>query len=384
MIPFHKAYRLDLAMPYLEQVLALGRTEGDGPKTEDCRLFLSKLFAANDVLMMTSGTHALEAALHALKLETGDEVILPSFCYPSAANAVILAGGTVVYGEVEPVHLTLDPTFLESHITPRTRAVIAVHYGGNCCDMDAINLVAIPRKLAVIEDCAQSFMSFYKGQLSGTLGTFGCFSFHGTKDVVAGEGGFLLVNDPAYARSARQFRQKGTDRDAYLQRLVSHYQWVSSGSSYVPGELTMALLRSQLELSAEIVRRKRDLFFCYQTFLSQNKKVFKLSKWLDKFSTEAIHSKTNGHLFYLLFKEADTANSFIQSMSVREIETRTHFVPLHESKYGQDFIRPENQFTVENSIGQRLVRLPLFADLTPSELAIIQDAIKQFFDRQNG
>lgn len=379
MIPFHKAYQLKQAVPYLTEVLTSGRTEGDGPMSERCELWLSKAYSQSRLLMMTSGTHALEAALHALRLSPNDEVIVPSYSYPSAANAVILAGGTVVYAEVEPAHLTIDVSRLPLHVTKRTRAIICVHYGGNSCDMIAVQAIAKPRGIAVIEDCAQSFMTRYQNQLTGTMGTFGCFSFHGTKDIVAGEGGFLLINDPVYETAVRQFRQKGTNRDDYLKAIVQNYYWVSPGSSYVPAELTMALLLSQLEMSTEIVLQKRAHFARYQTFFDQLSQKLNLMLWLDGYSTEAPDTACNGHLFYLLFKARPDAQAFIAFMASQDIETRTHFVPLHESSFGQSFIRPENEFTVEAQLGQRLVRLPLFTDLTGQMIDQILAAAESFF-----
>ncbi|MDD2534146.1 MAG: aminotransferase class I/II-fold pyridoxal phosphate-dependent enzyme [Eubacteriales bacterium] len=387
MIPFHKPYRLDQARHAIEQVLTLGKTEGDGPMTACCQNDISTCLTSKnaaksnpaEVLMMTSGTHALEAALYAINLDAGDEVILPSFAYPSAANAVILAGGTVVYAEVEPSHLTIDPARIKYHITPHTKAILVVHYGGVSCDMPAIMAIAQTHHLIVIEDCAQSFLSSDHGLFTGTIGHFGCFSFHGTKDIVAGEGGALVINHPDYVKFARQFRQKGTNRDEFAIGQVNFYEWISCGSSYAPSEIAMALLHSQLELSDEIVTSKRALFTRYLAFFRNESGGLseRYQSHLVSTSTSPKYGKANGHLFYLLFHAADQATAFIRYLSDQGIDARTHFVPLHESQFGRQFIRPENDFHVEAGLGQRLVRLPLFAALTFAE----QDYILTVADR---
>ncbi|NCA99345.1 MAG: aminotransferase class V-fold PLP-dependent enzyme [Clostridia bacterium] len=394
-IPFQKPYRLETARPLAWQVLASGRTEGDGPMTARCQAHLASQFsphrssiqssphqiqqAAQSIFLVTSGTAALELAVQALKLQPGDEVIVPSFAYPSAANAVLLAGGTVVYCEVEPVHLTLDPARLPLHITPNTRAVILVHYGGISCDLAPIHAICTAHDVCIIEDCAQSYLSTWQGRPTGTFGTFGCFSFHGTKDVVCGEGGALLVNDPSYLERVRLFRQKGTNRDAFTSGQVAFYDWQSVGSSYAPSELAMALLLSQLELAPEILSRKRHLFDRY---------VQQFTWLLDKpacqaqiagHSTHREPDGANGHLFYLLLRDPATAAALIRHLAAAGIEGRTHFVPLHESPFGRRFIRPANDFSVESGLGQRLVRLPLFAAMSEPEQDQVIAAVDAFF-----
>lgn len=394
-IPFQKTYRLETARPLVEQVLASGRTEGDGPMTAQCQALLASQFsalkpsdpsglqqihkAAQSIFLVTSGTAALELALHALQLQPGDEVIVPSFAYPSAANAVLLAGGTVVYCEVEPVHLTLDPARLPLHITVKTKAVILVHYGGISCDLAPIQTVCAAHDLCIIEDCAQSYLSTYQGRPTGTFGTFGCFSFHGTKDVVCGEGGTLLVNDPAYLDRVRLFRQKGTNRDAFTSGRVAFYDWQSVGSSYAPSELAMALLQSQLELAPDILSRKRDLFDRYVQHFSRQQEQPAYRNLVVGHSLPAETGDGNGHLFYLLFRESLPAAALIRHLAAAGIEARTHFVPLHESPFGRTYIRPANDFSVETGLGQRLVRLPLYAAMTRPEQDRVLSAVDAFF-----
>lgn len=406
-LPFQKPYRLETARPLVEQVLASGRTEGDGPMTARCQALLASQFSfdqpvsqtrphqvqetAQSIFLVTSGTAALELAVQALQLRPCDEVIVPSFAYPSAANAVLLAGGTVVYCEVEPVHLTLDPARLPRHITAKTRAVILVHYGGISCDLAPIQAICTAHDLCIIEDCAQSYLSTYQGRPTGTFGTFGCFSFHGTKDVVCGEGGALLVNDPDYLERVRLFRQKGTNRDAFTSGQVAFYDWQSVGSSYAPSELAMALLLSQLELAPEILSRKRHLFARYVQHVSRQKDNPAFQALIAGYSSHRAPARTNsggssaqldganGHLFYLLFRDAVPAAALIRHLAAAGIEARTHFVPLHESPFGRTFIRPANDFTFETGLGQRLVRLPLYAAMTELEQDQILSAVDAFF-----
>lgn len=381
MIPFQKAYCLDKARPLIDRVLASGRTEGDGSMTKRCQDWLSTRLETPGVLMMTSCTHALEEALQMLNLQPDDEVIVPSFAYPSAANAVLLAGARVVFAEVEPVHLTLDPERLQSSLTPRTRAVIAVHYGGISCDMDRILAITQPAGIEIIEDCAQSFLTQYKGRFTGTIGKFGCLSFHGTKDVVAGEGGALIVNDPEHVHSARVFRQKGTNRDEFTEGRAEQYEWLSVGSSYSPGELPMALLASQLELSDQIVARRRRLFRRYADHFELHKNGSGHDAVLESTSTPSAHCDENGHLFYLLFKHESDAANLIRHLRLAGIDARTHFFPMHESRFGKQFIRSANRFETEEAIGRRLVRLPLYADMTDEEqdlvLAAVDDSLRE-------
>ncbi len=255
--------------------------------------------------------------MQALQLQPGDEVIVPSFAYPSAANAVLLAGGTVVYCEVEPVHLTLDPARLPRHITAKTRAVILVHYGGISCDLAPIQAICTAHDLCIIEDCAQSYLSTSQGRPTGTFGTFGCFSFHGTKDVVCGEGGALLVNDPAFLERVRLFRQKGTNRDAFTNGQVAFYDWQSVGSSYAPSELAMALLLS----SWSWLRKSsaaRDTFLPATSSMSPQKDnpafqaliagsvQHRAPARTNSGGSSAPLDGANGHLFYLLFRDAAT------------------------------------------------------------------------------
>lgn len=357
MIRFHKPYGLLKSQKYLLDVLSIGRTEGDGKYTHLCQSWLKNKLSMHNILLMTSGTHALECACHCLNLTRTDEVIMPSYNFPSAANAVLLAGGNIVFSEVESKRLTLDPKHIEEKITDKTKAIMVIHYGGFLADMDAIMQIARKHNLQVIEDGAQSFLN-PSHRTSDQLGDYICYSFHGTKDVVSGEGGALYVkNDHQYAY-AKRFRQKGTNRDEFFNGIVNFYEWTNLGSSYSPSELSMALLYSQLELSQTIVDKNRKIFHQYQYFFEQKKYkgIF--------YSKEEENYKTNGHTFYLIFNDRLQAKQFKEYMLEQLIEVRTHFVPLAESHMAKDHFKIASlKHSAESDLGQSLIRLPIYPDL---------------------
>lgn len=364
MIPFHKPYKLEKSLPYIQEAISIGKLQGDGKYTSLCTSWLQEKLQVNFVKMMNSCTSALECAIQAIGLESGDEVIIPSFTYPSTANAIILAGGTVVYSEVDKETLTLDPKLIESKITPKTKGIIVVHYGGVCCQMNEIMTISKKYDLTVIEDAAQGFLAKYKDNYAGTIADMGCFSFHGTKDVIAGEGGAILVNNPKYLQAVEVFRQKGTNVEGYKKGICDYYEWVDKGSSQSPDELSMAMLYGQLQIAEEIVNMRLERYNIYAKHFGRSEKF-----------------AVNGHLFYLLFDTITRASEFKKYVEEEKIEVRTHFVPLHESKMGSQFIRDNNNFIVEEQIGKRLVRLPLYPNLKIDELKYILKVIDDFFER---
>lgn len=375
MINFHKPYRMKDSIPYIEDVLDFGDAGGDGSYTKRCTKWLREKLKVKEILMMTSCTHALECALQAIDLQQGEEVIIPSFTFPSTANAVLLAGGTVVFSEVEPNHLTMDPNYIEEKITDKTKAIIVVHYGGICCDMDPIMAVAKEYNLIVVEDGAQSFLSTYRGHYAGTIGHFGCLSFHGTKDIVSGEGGALVINDSQYYEKCRNFRQKGTNREAFNEGMVNFYEWISRGSSYTPSEIVMALLYGQLQISSTIVEKKRRIFQKYEEF-------FYALNCLETIRYSSCHflSEHNGHLFYVVLEEPELAQGIKNYLFQEGIEVRSHFVPLHLSKMGSQFLRPINHLQWEEKLGQQLIRLPIYPDLAEEEQEYILFKLGVFFE----
>lgn len=382
MIKFQKPYRMEVAKRYLDDVLVSGYLEGDGKYTLKCEEWIKSELKAEHVYMMTSCTHALESAVRVLKLKADDEVIMPSFTYPSTANAVVLVGAKVVFTEVKKENFTIDEAKIEEKITPRTKAIIVVHYGGVSCEMDSILEIASKYNLVVIEDSAQSFLTKYKDKYTGTIGHIGCFSFHGTKDFIAGEGGAIVVNDPKYREEIEVFRHKGTNRAAFINGRSEFYEWVHEGSSYSPSELTMAVLFSQLELRDRIISKRLTIYKRYLEYMDMLRERYSLNDRLTYSKTP--FNEVNGHLFYIVFNSINEANAFRIYLAKNGIETRTHFVPLHESQKGKSYITNANNFIHEEKIGQRLVRLPIYPDLQQREQDTIHNVIRQFFKTYKG
>lgn len=378
MIDFQKTYQLKHSQKYIEKVLNTGRVDSGGKFTRLCIKWLKKRYNT-DVYMSTSGTHALELALRALALKPGDEVLVPSYTFTSTANSILIAGATPVLVPVSERDFTVDADCLEQFIRPQTKAMIVVHYGGKSCDMDQIMGIAKKHKLKVVEDCAQAFLTecSYQGQTRyvGTIGDFGCFSFHFSKDVVAGEGGAIMVNNKDYLKFVSIYREKGTNREDFINGQVSNYQWISLGSSYIPSELIMALLLGQLELSDQIVQLKRESFQYYEARFKQAQ----LEK-LVKMDYSKSDKYTNGHLYYVVFEALDLALSVTEQLGRRGIDARTHFIPLHSSKYGRQFAG-DYEFRVERDLGKRLIRLPLYAGISQSDIDLVVDEVIEIVTR---
>lgn len=340
---------------YLQQVIDSGKTAGDGYYTERCQNWLENTLGSKKTLMTTSCTHALELVFQILKLEDY-EVIMPSYNYPSAANSVLLNGGKVVFTEVSQNNLCIDPTKIEEKITPKTKAIIVVHYGGTSCQMDEIMKIANKHQLYVIEDAAQGLLSTYKNKYLGTIGHFGCFSFHQTKNINCGEGGALSINidDPILINRAEVFRQKGTNRKAFEQGLVSEYEWISEGSSYSPSELLMAFLLAGFENAKHIQLRRSKIYEQYMHHFEKEK-----YPCIERYSNGNVYGAFNAHIFYLIFQQASHANQFMDELAKENIRAITHFVPLHLSKMGIQMGYKKDDFPFEASLYKRLVRLPI-------------------------
>lgn len=376
MIKFHQPYKTEKSLNYLEKVLIQNQLSGDGIFTKKCSSWITNYINAKKVLMTTSCTHALELAIRLLDIKEGDEVIIPSFTYPSTANAILLAGGTVIYSHVDQNTMLMDPHLLEQQITNKTKAVIVVHYGGRCCDMDAILNITNKYNIDVIEDAAQAFGSSYNGKFAGTMGKLGCYSFHQTKNITSGEGGALVINDEALIERAQLIRQKGTNQEKFKAGLINSYEWVDIGSSYSPSDILMALLYGQLQLLEEIQKLQLRLFNFYVSFFEKNQ-----FKALESFSNFSLGDKVNGHLFFILFKEVNTASAYKDFMANNNISVVTHFVPLHVSKKGQMYLRPQDNFKNEDNLSKRLIRLPIYAGLESLEQQMILEKTDLFFQR---
>jgi dTDP-4-amino-4,6-dideoxygalactose transaminase len=308
--------------------------------------------------------------------QAGDEVIMPSFTFVSTANAFVLRGATPVFVDVRPDTFNLDENLVGAAVTPRTKAIVPVHYAGVACEMDTLMSLARSRGLLVVEDAAQGMLAEYKGRKLGSIGHLGCLSFHETKNVISGEGGALLVNDERLVARAEVIREKGTNRSQFFRGEVDKYSWVDIGSSYLPSELVGAFLWAQLERAQAINAKRIGLCAAYREGLE----ALALRGALKLPQREPAGVTGNGHMFYVLLKDLATRTRLIAHLKARGIHSVFHYVPLHSAPAGRKFGRAAGPMTVTDEVSERLLRLPLYYELTESEVARIVASIAEFFD----
>ena len=354
-IPFNRPYVTGQELACIAEAVSTGRLSGDGPFTKRCSDWLAEKTGSPDVLLTHSATAALEMAALLCDIEAGDEVIMPSFTFVSTANAFVLRGAVVVFVDIRPDTLNIDESLIENAITPRTKAIVAVHYAGIACDMDAIMEIANRHGIAVIEDAAHGLMATYKGRALGSIGHLGCLSFHETKPVLSGEGGALMINDARFSQRAEIIREKGTNRNQFLRGEVERYTWVDIGSSYLPSDIVAAFLWAQLQEAERITARRLEAWTRYHAAFAELEAAGRLQR--PGSASDCVH---NAHLFYLLLPTPDRRTSFIQALRRDGIETRSHFVPLHCSPMGQKHGRVSGPMTRTTNLSERLVRLPLW------------------------
>jgi dTDP-4-amino-4,6-dideoxygalactose transaminase len=358
---------------YIEQAIASGHLSGDGDFSKRCHARLAEISGAQKALLTTSCTHALEMAMLLVDLKPGDEVICPAFTFVSTANAVALRGARPVFVDVRADTLNLDERLVEAAITPRTRAVIVVHYAGVACEMDEISAVASRHGLRVIEDNAHGLFGKYKGRPLGSLGALSALSFHETKNLTCGEGGALLLNEPGLVDRAEIIREKGTNRSRFFRGEVDRYTWVDIGSSYLPSELLGAYLWAQLESAEAIQRRRHEIWDAYAR---------ELEAWACaagvRLPIVPAHCAHPAHIFYLLMPTLERRTSLIQHLRQRQILAPFHYLPLHLSDVGRRYGGAEGQCPVTEDVADRLVRLPLFYQLSSAEQARVIEAILEF------
>ena len=372
-IPFNRSTTLGKELQYIAETLSRGQIAGDQTFTRRCQALLERLTGARRVLLTTSCTHALELAALLLDLKPGDEAIMPSFTFVSTANAVVLRGATPVFVDVRPDTLNLDERQIERHITSRTRLIVPVHYAGVGCEMDAIGTIAERHGLAVVEDNAHGLFGKYRGRPLGTFGTLATQSFHETKNFTCGEGGALLVNDDRYAARAEILREKGTDRARFFRGQVDKYSWVDVGSSYVVSDVLAAFLYGQLEQWELVQARRRRLWEYYDLHLAE----WALAQNV-RLPMVPQHCEQAFHMFYLLVPSLAYRQAFIEHLKQRGILAVFHYQPLHLSTMGQRFGGTPGACPVAEDVSDRLVRLPFFNDLTPSDQARVVDAVRGF------
>ncbi len=371
-IPFNRPFTTGAEFELMQQAIAAGHISGDGRFTKRAHELLGAITGAEDVLLTTSCTHALEMAAILLDLGPGDEVIVPSFTFVSTVNAIVLRGATPRFVDIRPDTLNLDERLVEAAITDRTRAIFVVHYAGVACEMDAIDKIAATHGIAVVEDAAHALGATYHGKPLGTFAPLATLSFHETKNIQCGEGGALLVNDAALMERAEIIREKGTNRSRFFRGQVDRYTWVDIGSSYLPSDLLAAFLTAQLEHFDDIQARRHRVWSAYAT---------ELSGWASEHGiglpTVPAECGHPAHLFYLLLDCLDSRQRFIAHLRDRGIQAVFHYVPLHGSDLGRR-LDPAAHCPVTDDISDRLVRLPLFPGLVEADQARVIDAVRSF------
>ncbi len=335
---------------------------GDGPFTKKCHEWLAQKTGTHKALLTHSCTAALEMAALLLDIKSGDEVIMPSYTFVSTANAFVSRGGVPVFVDIRPDTLNIDERLIEAAITPKTRAIVPVHYAGVACEMDVIMDIAHRHGLAVVEDAAQGVMSTYKGRALGSIGDLGAYSFHETKNLISGEGGALLVNDPKLARSAEIIREKGTDRSRFLRGEVDKYTWQELGSSFLPGELTAAFLWAQLEEAERITQQRLTSWQRYHQLLEP----FELNGVLRRpiVPVDCLH---NAHMYYVLLAPGINRQDVLDEFKRNEILCVFHYVPLHSSPGGVHYGRTHGSLELTTNLSERLIRLPLWIGITEEQ-----------------
>ena len=361
---------------YVKQAIESHKICGDGQFTKKCHQWMEDRFNAQKVLLTTSGTTALDMAMLLCDLQPGDEVILPSYTFSSTATSAVLAGAKLVFVDVRPDTMNIDENKIEDAITDRTKVIIAMHYAGVACEMDTIMDIAKRHNLIVVEDAAQGVMSKYKGKYLGTIGTFGCYSFHETKNYSMGEGGALVINDPEYNERAEILREKGTNRAKFFRGQVDKYTWVDFGDSYLPSELNAAYLWAQLLNADEINDNRIATWNRYYQGLQTMAKEGKF-----EIPTVPEECEHNAHMFYLKCKDLKERSEFIKFMKDKELYCVFHYIPLHSAPAGEKFGRfdGEDEFTTKES--ERLVRLPMYYGLLEDQVDLVVEGIKEFYSK---
>ena len=376
MLPFNIPPYVPQCSDYVSQVIQSRKICGDGPFTRRCNEALEALTGAPKALLTTSGTSALEMAAILLDIKPGDEVIMPSFTFVSTANAFALRGAKIVFADVEPDTMNLDPAYVRAALTSRTRAIVPVHCAGVCCDMDALNAIAREHGLAVVEDAAQAVGSFYKGRPAGSMSDVGCFSFHETKNYSMGEGGAVILNDPRMVERAEIIREKGTDRSRFYRGQVDKYTWVDIGSSFLPSELNAAYLLAQLERRADISAVRMARWEQYDAGLEELERNGLLERM--KVPQGRIH---NAHMYYIKLRSLQERSQLIAFLAERDICAVFHYIPLHSATAGLKYGRFAGEDRYTTALSERLLRLPMFYELSQADCTRVIEAIYAFFAR---
>lgn len=373
MIPFNKPYMTGQEIGHIAQAHANGHLAGDGPYTRLCARWLEQRTGSRRALLTHSCTAALEMAAILAGFRAGDEVIMPSYTFVSTANAFVLRGGVPVFVDIRPDTLNIDETRIEAAITPRTKAIVVVHYAGVACEMDSIMALARRHDLLVIEDAAQGLMSSYDGRPLGSIGHLAAFSFHETKNIISGEGGALMINDERFVERAEIIREKGTNRSLFFRGQVDKYTWTDFGSSYLPSELIAAFLWAQMEQADAITRRRIAIWDHYHAEFAAAESAGLVRRPV--VPAQCVH---NAHMYYLLLPDLAGRTRFIEGLKQAQVHAVFHYVPLHDSPFGRTAARWHGDMAVTESSSVRLARLPLWVGLEqvqPQVVAAVHAAL---------
>jgi len=369
-VPFNTPHLVGEELQAIAEALEM-RLAGDGQFTKRCHAWLESRHGVPRALLTHSCTAALEMAALLLEIAPGDEIIMPSYTFSSTANAFVLRGGVPVFVDIRADTLNIDERLVEAAVTPRTKAIVPVHYAGVACEMDTIADVARRHRLAIVEDAAQGLGSTYKGRPLGSLGRFGALSFHETKNIISGEGGALLVNDPVDASPAEIIREKGTDRSRFLRGEVDKYTWQSVGSSYLPSEMVAAALWVQLGRTDEINRMRVERWNFYYEAFADLETQGQLRRPV--VPDGIVH---NAHIFFLVMSSPGVKNRVIERLAGEGIQATSHYVPLHSSSAGRSYGRTLGEMTVTNAVSDCLLRLPLYPGLEHGNVERIAEAVR--------
>jgi dTDP-4-amino-4,6-dideoxygalactose transaminase len=372
-VTFNKPTFVGKEFEYMQQALQGDHISGDGPFTKKSHALLEQALGVPKILLTTSCTHALEMSALLLELKDGDEVIVPSFTFVSTINAFVLRGAKAVFADIRPDTLNMDESRLEALITPKTRAIVVVHYAGVACEMDTIMEIANRHNIPVIEDNAHGLFGKYKGKYLGTFGVLATQSFHETKNFTSGEGGALLINDPKYIEDAEILREKGTNRSRFFRGQVDKYTWVNVGSSYLPSDLLAAFLFAQLEEREQIQSRRQQI---WETYYKE------LGAWAEENNVQMpfvpAHCEQTYHMFYLLFPNLEKRQAAIAYLKARDILAVFHYLPLHLSPMGEKYGGKPGDCEVTEQVSDQLLRLPFYTNMTIEEQMQVVTALKEF------
>lgn len=374
MISFNVPPFVGTELEFIKEAIASHKISGDGSFTKKCNAWIEDHFQAQKVLLTTSGTSALDMAMLLCDLQPGDEVILPSYTFSSTATAAVLAGARLVFVDIRPDTMNIDETKIEAAITEKTKVIMVVHYAGVSCEMDTIMDIARRHNLKVVEDAAQGFTSKYKGKFLGTIGDFGCYSFHETKNLSMGEGGALVINRPEYNERAEILREKGTNRSKFFRGQVDKYTWVDKGDSYLPSELNAAYLWGQLQAVDKIEKDRMRSWNNYYELLKPLAEQFYIE--IPEVPIGCVH---NAHMFYIKVKDIEERMRLIKYLKDNEILSVFHYIPLHSAPAGKKFGRfyGEDVYTTKES--ERLIRLPLYYGLNENDCHKVIRCLHRYF-----